>query len=218
MPTQARSAFGIALRLGDGIAAVLNITAATNATPIVVTTSAVHGIVDVSKVTVTNVAGNTGANGTWIAEAVTPTTARLRGSVGNGAYTSGGVFTLDSTYATIAEVTDIQDAGIMASVIDVSAHDGIGGWGSQIPTMLSNNSMRLVVNHVPEHPTHGTVTGLIHLMETRTRRPYLLVLPNTTKTTWWFSGWVTGWRDQAPMAGALTAQVTFEFPDAPLLS
>ena len=218
MPTQAISAFGIALRLGDGIAAVLNITAATNATPIVVTTSAVHGIVDVSKVTVTNVAGNTGANGTWIAEAVTPTTARLRGSVGNGAYTSGGVFTLDSTYATIAEVTDIQDAGIMASVIDVSAHDGIGGWGSQIPTMLSNNSMRLVVNHVPEHPTHGTVTGLIHLMETRTRRPYLLVLPNATKTTWWFSGYCVGWRDQAPMAGALTAQVTFEFPDAPILA
>jgi hypothetical protein len=218
MPTQAISAFGIALRLGDGIPAVLNITSATNTSPIVVTTAAVHGIVDVSKVTVTSVAGNTGANGTWIAEAVTPTTARLRGSVGNGAYTSGGVFTLDSTYATIAEVTDIQDAGIMASVINVSAHDGIGGWGSQIPTMLSNNSMRLVLNHVPDHATHDEVTGLLYLMENRIRRPYLLVLPNATKTTWWMSGWVTGWRDQAPVAGALTGQVTFEFDGAPILA
>jgi len=65
------------------------VTGATNATPIVVTVSQ-HGLVNGDQVTISEVAGNTAANGTWAIANKTTDTFELVGSVGNGAYTSGG--------------------------------------------------------------------------------------------------------------------------------
>lgn len=61
----------------------------TNATPIVVTTGT-HGLATGASVTITGVGGNTAANGSWSITVLSPTTFSLNGSVGNGAYTSGG--------------------------------------------------------------------------------------------------------------------------------
>ena len=62
----------------------------TNASPIVVTTSAAHNLQDGDFVTVSNVAGATGANGEWRITFLTGTTFSLNGSVAGGVYTSGG--------------------------------------------------------------------------------------------------------------------------------
>ena len=66
------------------------VTAATNATPIVLTTSAAHNIVAGDLVVVRGVGGNTAANGVFWAGPVTATTLQLSASAGNAAYTSGG--------------------------------------------------------------------------------------------------------------------------------
>lgn len=66
------------------------ITGATNATPIVITTSASTQLITGQIAYVTNVGGNTAANGTWVVTVLSPTTFSLNGSVGSGAYTSGG--------------------------------------------------------------------------------------------------------------------------------
>ncbi|MBV9028051.1 MAG: hypothetical protein JO311_05500 [Candidatus Eremiobacteraeota bacterium] len=66
------------------------VTNATNATPIVVTTAAAHGMATGQRVMVAGVSGNTGANGTWVIGTTTSTTLQLTGSAGTGAYTSGG--------------------------------------------------------------------------------------------------------------------------------
>ena len=66
------------------------ISAASNATPIVLTVLAGHGIEQDDMVYVENVGGNTAANGVWQAQAVTATTITLRNSAGNGAWTAGG--------------------------------------------------------------------------------------------------------------------------------
>lgn len=74
-------------------AATGNISGATNATPIVITTSAPHGLDGVNQpVTIASVGGNTAANGDWEVTVLTSDTFSLNGSVGNGAYTSGGTF------------------------------------------------------------------------------------------------------------------------------
>lgn len=65
------------------------ITAATNATPIVVT-SAAHGLSNGTTVKVTGVQGNYSANGTWVIANVTTDTFELAGSEGVGDYTEGG--------------------------------------------------------------------------------------------------------------------------------
>lgn len=62
---------------------------ATNATPIIVTVTG-HGFSDGNVVTISDVVGNTAANGTWTIQSVTTDTFELVGSVGNGAYVSGG--------------------------------------------------------------------------------------------------------------------------------
>jgi hypothetical protein len=70
--------------LGGGI------TGATNASPIVLTTSTAHGLIAGQVCLVQSVGGNTNANQTWEISAVTSTTITLLNSSGNASYTSGG--------------------------------------------------------------------------------------------------------------------------------
>lgn len=65
------------------------ITGASNAAPIVITSNG-HGFTADDLVTVQGVGGNSAANGVWIVANPTANTFELLGSVGNGAYTSGG--------------------------------------------------------------------------------------------------------------------------------
>ena len=66
-----------------------NIDGATNASPIVVTTSTAHGFYTGDRVRVAGVAGNTAANGDWSIVVTGSTTLQLVGSTGNGAYSAG---------------------------------------------------------------------------------------------------------------------------------
>jgi len=65
------------------------ITAASNATPIVITV-ATHGLSNGDHVVIEGVGGNTAANASWIIANVATNTFELVSSVGSGAYTSGG--------------------------------------------------------------------------------------------------------------------------------
>ena len=69
------------------------VTGATNPAapaPIVITCAA-HSFVTGDIVAVSGVAGNTGANGSWAIQVLSPDTFSLSGSRGTGAYTAGGV-------------------------------------------------------------------------------------------------------------------------------
>ncbi len=68
------------------------ITAASNATPIVIT-SAAHGLATGNTVKVEGVGGNSDANDTWIITVVDANNFSLDGSSGNAAYTGGGDWT-----------------------------------------------------------------------------------------------------------------------------
>ena len=88
---------GDTLRLDTGTLATAlaaaTISGATNASPIVITTSAAHGFIEGQQVTITSVGGNTNANGIWTVHVLSSTTFSLDGSVGNSNYTSGGTAT-----------------------------------------------------------------------------------------------------------------------------
>ena len=70
--------------------ATSTISNATNATPIVITTSAAHLYASGDTVVITGVTGNTAANGTFVIAVTGSTSFTLTGSVGNGAYAGGG--------------------------------------------------------------------------------------------------------------------------------
>jgi len=74
---------------GYGAHAVQTITAASNASPIVVTIAG-HGYTTGDTVYIYGTTGNTATNGTWIITKVTDNTFSLNGSTGNAAWVSGG--------------------------------------------------------------------------------------------------------------------------------
>lgn len=217
MPTLAYSAYGTQMRLSDGTPlAPMTLVSATNATPIVVTTSAPHGIAigEVSYGTVTGVGGNTAANGSWIVEATGLTTLELRNSVGNGTYTAGGTLTLAGNFAYIVELTDVQNAGSSTELIDTSAHDG-SGYSSQIPTLKHVNQIQLNLNFVPGNPTHDELTGLMSLYASGVYRDWLLVLPpypgTGQRSVGHIYGGVTYYTFGLPVNNIVAAQCTLAF-------
>lgn len=68
----------------------LAITAATNASPIAITTTSAHGLSSGDTATIAGVLGNLNANGTWTINVTSPTAFALVGSTGSGTYTGGG--------------------------------------------------------------------------------------------------------------------------------
>ena len=66
---------------------------ATNASPIVISTTTAHLFATGDRVTIAGAGGNTAANGAWTITKTTSTAFSLNGSTGNGAWTSGGTAT-----------------------------------------------------------------------------------------------------------------------------
>ncbi len=100
------------------------ISGATNATPIVITTTAAHLSVTGDTVEVSGVGGNTAAIGVWQITRISGTTFSLNGSVGSGAYTSGGTVRNISLTPQLTAPDDgdtLDAASIMVSV--EAAHD-----------------------------------------------------------------------------------------------
>jgi hypothetical protein len=73
------------------------VTDATNASPIVITSTA-HGLTTGAYVTTTGITGNTAANGAFVITRVNANTYSLDGSTGDGAYVSGGTWNVTGLY------------------------------------------------------------------------------------------------------------------------
>jgi uncharacterized phage protein gp47/JayE len=97
------------------------ITAATLATPIVLTTSANHGYAVGDLVIVRSVGGNTAANGVYSLSAVTANTMTLLDSAGNAAYTSGGAVVRADFAINIVAANGVRRRGVEAD-LDVAPY------------------------------------------------------------------------------------------------
>jgi hypothetical protein len=105
------------------------ITAATNASPIQITSTA-HGYATGNVAVIASVGGNTAANGVWVVTVIDPNTFTLNGSTGNGAYTSGGTSVRVTVKAAIQRaggngIVNVQDGftlSVQGDVIDSFAN------------------------------------------------------------------------------------------------
>jgi hypothetical protein len=189
------------------------IVAASDTSPIVITVGP-HGVVDVSYGTVT---GFPGANGSWIVEAVSPTELALRGSVAAGVYGGGAFYQPVGTFAPIAELRNVTDAGSRADSIDCSSHDG-SGYSAEVVGLKRVNHIRLDINLAIDDATHDESTGLIALHQSGEERDWLLVLPPATvgdsKAAAHVHGAVAEFMTGMAVNDALQAQVTLVF-DSP---
>lgn len=76
-----------------GIAHSGTVNGATNAGPIVISSTTNHGLTTGATVRIAGVLGNTAANGDWTVSVIDSLRFSLNGSTGNGAYTGGGTWT-----------------------------------------------------------------------------------------------------------------------------
>lgn len=99
-----------------------SVSGASDEEPIEITTSAAHGLKSGHLVLIDSVGGNTAANGRWRVDVTGPDKFTLRGSVGNGWYTSGGTVvanqTLTGTESVVLYCRDM--GGDIVSAVDSS--------------------------------------------------------------------------------------------------
>ncbi len=116
---------GLAMAIFSGAPLSATITGASNANPIVITTSSTNGLTSGQPVSITGVGGNTNANGTFFVKVLSPTSFELytdalltTGRAGNGAYTSGGSW--NTQLATGTTTGDAGSIGLNGLVPDVT--------------------------------------------------------------------------------------------------
>lgn len=120
-------------------------------------------------------------------------------------------------FTEIAEVRDITGPGLELTMTETTAHDG-DGFRNFVPTLKDAGEVSFPINYVPTNGTHDASTGLLKDYSDRTRRNYKLIFPDTSTTTWTFSGYVTGFEPAGPVEGALCANVTIKVAGAPTLA
>jgi hypothetical protein len=122
------------LSLGECSAAAAGIVISTtsNATPIVATLAANHGLKDGDRIAIAGVTGNTAANGEWTLRFTGTNTAALLGSVGNGAH--GGTVRVavicDTTPTMKSHSAMLALSGNPIGTLDIEAYDTIADFAA----------------------------------------------------------------------------------------
>lgn len=126
--------------LGSAGSAVdmLLITGGTNATPIVATFAANSGLKTGDRVAIAGVTGLTGMNGEWTLEAVTATTFKLLGSVGNGTYggTPRCAHVFDTTPLMKGHSVNLAVGGNLVGTITLTAFESLAEFTANDNSLL----------------------------------------------------------------------------------
>lgn len=148
----------------NDIKANLTITAATNTTPIQITTSSAHGLSDGYVVLITGGTGNPNMNGTWIVSVINSTNFTLYGSSGNGAYTGGGLMSTGYLYA----------SGLASDGYGTSINSGVGTYVLSIPTakrvVQATDNLKMIVLKSRLYPTKNSGCFKISAVDTVNNR------------------------------------------------
>lgn len=134
------------------------VSGATNATPIVITTTTDHARVTGDKVTIAGVTGNTAANGDWTITKLTDDTFSLDTSVGNGAYAANGtvVYNIDETEQLMKTVWATGEAsGVSFSLVNAPSGFSI------IPTGSNTGSNRHRTTMTCQPPEQGALPKVV---------------------------------------------------------
>jgi len=133
------------------------VSGATNATPIVITTTAAHNLIDGDQVQGTGIGGNTAANALAFAKVLSPTTfgmysdAGLTGGVaGTGNYTSGGAVSMAYDISGLSGDFTLRitvEGMAVGKKVLLAVQDSADGFVSDVKTLMVVN---LTGSNAPE--------------------------------------------------------------------
>lgn len=117
---------------------MLLVTGGTNTTPIVATFAANSGLKTGDRVAISGITGLTAMNGIWTIEAVTATTFRLLGSVGNGTYggTPRCAQVFDQTPTMRGHSAVLQVAGNAVGTVTLTAFESYAEFAANDNSLL----------------------------------------------------------------------------------
>jgi hypothetical protein len=116
----------------------------------------------------------------------------------------------------VPELTNITDIGINSNLVDVTAHDSVGGYAARIPTFLDGGTYRATFNWVP---SNATQTLLRTTLTGRTSTAFVITFPTVGNPTISFNAFVTRWIiPGAPVGAQLQLNVDFAVDGAPVFA
>jgi hypothetical protein len=121
------------------------------------------------------------------------------------------------TFITIAKVKDINGPTLTTDVVDVTSQDSPGHTEEIIPTLKRPGEITTTIHYLPTESTHNEATGVLGAWDNRTKSNYKIVWPDSGLTTWSLAGFITRFTPKAPVAGALTADITVRLSGNPTL-
>jgi hypothetical protein len=131
-----------------------------------------------------------------------------------------------SVYNVIANVGDLTGPTFNVDVVDVTSHSTNSPWRQKIVTLLNPGEISLPLFFIPSSPGsnvantpfgHNATNGLLSIFTSRALESYSLTFPDSAATTYYFQGYVSNFSQTAPVAGVLTANVTFTFTGQPIM-
>jgi hypothetical protein len=188
---------------GSAVDTIL-ITGATNATPIVITVAANSGLKSSDRLAIAGITGNTAANGEWTLEAVTATTFKLLGSVGNGVFggTPRCAQIFDQTPLMKGHTATLQLSGNLVGTLTLTAFESYAEFaandnslsGSVTAPILSSAVQGVTNTNATSASTSTKATSALVLAATNAGAEYEIKLPRYlhASVTAYTSGTVAG--------------------------
>ena len=129
------------------------------------------------------------------------------------------VDTIDGiAFTEIARAGNFVGPALSADMIDVTAHDsGATPWEETIPTILRSGEIAMDINYDAGGATHDATTGILHRYLHSMLGAYQLRFPDVGHTQYSFDAYVTKFVPSEPVAGKVTAAVTFKIDGVPTL-
>jgi predicted secreted protein len=121
--------------------------------------------------------------------------------IGDGAGTA-------EAFTTIAEVGDIDGPSMSVNTIDMTSHSSPGARMEFLAGLIDSGEISFPINFIPDDATHDATTGIQKIMNDRDVWNWQMVFPDATTVT--FAALVTAFGVKAPVAGKLSADVTFK--------
>lgn len=125
-------------------------------------------------------------------------------------------FTASAVFTTIAEVVDIGGPTFSQSVFDAPSQEVT--WQKRVAGIVSAGEVNFGLNFIPKEATHDDATGILSRLGLIADGAYRLSFNDAgtgTKSTWRFSGFLTGFEHDLPVDGIAAASVTITINGQP---
>lgn len=115
------------------------------------------------------------------------------------------------TYTTIANVENIEGPGFTSEDIEVTSHDSPNRFKEWVAGLKDGAELKMDINWDPSAVTHES---LLDDYDAASSKAYQLVWPTSPTITWTFSAYIKEFTPKAPVAGKLSASVTYKIAGA----